>query len=89
LEFDRNSEIILFAGADYVAPFCNMTQSIPFNKRIFYKRANLRQRQGFIYEYYQTKYGAKPIGGLKLHFDTEASEKLINEYLVGKEIEYE
>jgi hypothetical protein len=42
-----------------------------------------------LYEYYQTKYGAKPLGGLKLHFDTEASEKLINEYLVGKEIQYE
>lgn len=42
-----------------------------------------------LYDYYQTKYGAKPIGGLKLHFDTEASEKLINEYLVGKDIQYE
>jgi hypothetical protein len=41
-----------------------------------------------LYEYYQTKYGAKPIGGLKLHFDTEASERLINEYLTGKEIQY-
>jgi hypothetical protein len=26
---------------------------------------------------------------LKLHFDTAASEKLIKNYLVGKEIEYE
>jgi hypothetical protein len=42
-----------------------------------------------LYDYYQTKYGAKPIGGLKLHFDTEASEKLIKTYLVGKEIQYE
>jgi hypothetical protein len=42
-----------------------------------------------LYEYYQKKYGAKPLGGLKLHFDTEASEKLIKEYLVGKEIQYE
>jgi hypothetical protein len=25
---------------------------------------------------------------LKLHFDTEASEKLIKAYLVGKEIQY-
>jgi hypothetical protein len=41
-----------------------------------------------LYDYYQTKYGAKPIGGLKLHFDTEASEKLIKAYLVGKEIQY-
>jgi hypothetical protein len=42
-----------------------------------------------LYEYYQTKYGAKPLGGLKLHFDTDASERLINEYLVGREIQYE
>jgi hypothetical protein len=42
-----------------------------------------------LYEYYQTKYGAKPLGGLKLYFDTEASEKLIKTYLVGKEIQYE
>ncbi|MDR0596243.1 MAG: hypothetical protein LBG50_01725 [Clostridiales Family XIII bacterium] len=42
-----------------------------------------------LYDYYQNQYGAKPIGGLKLHFDTAASEKLINEYLVGKEIQYE
>jgi hypothetical protein len=42
-----------------------------------------------LYDYYQERYGAKPIGGLKLHFDTAASEKLIKNYLVGKEIEYE
>jgi hypothetical protein len=42
-----------------------------------------------LYNYYQTQYGAKPIGGLKLHFDTAASEKLIKTYLVGKEIQYE
>ncbi|MDR1042784.1 MAG: hypothetical protein LBL54_02640 [Clostridiales Family XIII bacterium] len=41
-----------------------------------------------LYEYYQMQYGAKPIGGLKLHFDTEASEKLIKTYLVGKDIQY-
>ena len=42
-----------------------------------------------LYDYYQTQYGAKPLGGLKLHFDTEASKKLIKEYLVGKEIQYD
>lgn len=42
-----------------------------------------------LYEYYQKQYGAKPLGGLKLHFDTMASEKLIKEYLVGKEIRYD
>lgn len=41
-----------------------------------------------LYEYYQKQYGAKPLGGLKLHFDTYASEKLIKDYLVGKEIQY-
>jgi hypothetical protein len=41
-----------------------------------------------LYEYYQKQYGAKPLGGLKLHFDTDASEKLIKDYLVGKEIQY-
>jgi hypothetical protein len=42
-----------------------------------------------LYEYYQKQYGAKPLGGLKLYFDTEASEKLIKEYLIGKEIQYD
>ncbi|MDR1087770.1 MAG: hypothetical protein LBL23_00550 [Coriobacteriales bacterium] len=42
-----------------------------------------------LYEYYQTKYGAKRLGGLKLYFDSEASEKLIQEYLVGQGIQYE
>lgn len=41
-----------------------------------------------LYDYYQLQYGAKPIGGLKLHFDTAASERLIKEYLIGKEIKY-
>jgi hypothetical protein len=27
-----------------------------------------------LFEYYRQHYGAKPLGGLKLHFDTEASE---------------
>jgi hypothetical protein len=42
-----------------------------------------------LYEYYQVRYGAKPLGGTKLYFDTEASARLIEEYLVGKEIRYE
>jgi hypothetical protein len=42
-----------------------------------------------LYEYYQKHYGAKPLGGLKLHFDTEASEKLIQTYLIGKDVHYE
>ncbi|MDR1798209.1 MAG: hypothetical protein LBR44_12395 [Clostridiales Family XIII bacterium] len=42
-----------------------------------------------LFEYYQNQYGAKPLGGLKLHFDTAASEKLIHDYLAGKEIQYE
>ena len=41
-----------------------------------------------LYDYYQNQYGAKPLGGLKLHFDTEASKKLIEEFLAGKEIQY-
>lgn len=34
-----------------------------------------------IYEYYIEKYGAKPISGKKLYFDTEATEALIKKYL--------
>jgi hypothetical protein len=42
-----------------------------------------------LYEYYQRQYGAKPLRGLRLYFDTEASERLIKKYLAGKEIQYE
>jgi hypothetical protein len=34
-----------------------------------------------LYEYYQDKYGAKPIDGRRLYFDTEATQKLIHTYL--------
>jgi hypothetical protein len=34
-----------------------------------------------LYNYYQEKYGAKPIGGRRLLFDKEATENLIAEYL--------
>jgi hypothetical protein len=42
-----------------------------------------------LYKYYQVRYGAKPLGGTRLYFDTVASALLIEEYLVGKEIRYE
>jgi hypothetical protein len=41
-----------------------------------------------LYEYYQRKYGAKPLDGSRLHFDTQASENLIKTYLWGREIQY-
>jgi GNAT superfamily N-acetyltransferase len=34
-----------------------------------------------LYEYYIEKYGAKPLPGRRLHFDTEASQALIERYL--------
>jgi GNAT superfamily N-acetyltransferase len=34
-----------------------------------------------LYEYYIEKYGAKPLPGRRLHFDTEASKALIERYL--------
>jgi GNAT superfamily N-acetyltransferase len=34
-----------------------------------------------LYLYYQVKYGAKPLGGRKLFFDTEATQELIRQYL--------
>jgi hypothetical protein len=52
--FDSNSVISLFAGSDYVPPFCDMTQSIPNKKEILYKSQNIMQRQGFEYIYYNT-----------------------------------
>jgi hypothetical protein len=42
-----------------------------------------------LYDYYQKQYGAKPLGGLKLYFDAEASERLIQTYLAGKDIKYD
>lgn len=39
-------------------------------------------------QYYQARYGAKPLGGARLYFDTGASVRLIEEYLAGKEIRY-
>jgi hypothetical protein len=36
-----------------------------------------------IYNYYITKYGAKPLVGRKLFFDTDASVNLIHQYLGG------
>jgi hypothetical protein len=42
-----------------------------------------------LYDHYRKRYGAKALGGLRLYFDTAASSRLIEEYLVGKEIGYE
>jgi hypothetical protein len=52
--FDSDSIIVLFAGADYAPPFCDMTQSIPNRKKILYKSQNIMRRQGFEYIYYDT-----------------------------------
>jgi GNAT superfamily N-acetyltransferase len=38
-----------------------------------------------LYQYYQVKYGAKPLGGRKLYFDTEAAHHLIKLYLEDEE----
>ncbi|MDR0599329.1 MAG: hypothetical protein LBG84_04510 [Treponema sp.] len=54
IKFDRDSEVILFAGSDYVPPFCDMAQSVQYRKKILYKRHTVTRRQGFVYEYYQT-----------------------------------
>ena len=53
-KFDSNSESILFAGSDYVDPFCRMAQSIRYRKKILYKSRKVIRRPGFDYEYYQT-----------------------------------
>jgi GNAT superfamily N-acetyltransferase len=34
-----------------------------------------------LYQYYIEKYGAKPLPGRRLHFDTQASQALIERYL--------
>jgi hypothetical protein len=55
VKLGSDSEVILFAGSDYVPPFCDMAQSISCTKKILYKSQKIMQRQGFVYEYYQTK----------------------------------
>jgi len=37
-----------------------------------------------LFNYYQDKYGAKPIGNRRLFFDEEATHNLINTYLSGE-----
>jgi hypothetical protein len=34
-----------------------------------------------LYDYYVEKYGAKPLGGRRLYFDTETTKALIRQYL--------
>ncbi|MDR0501208.1 MAG: hypothetical protein LBG97_08235 [Coriobacteriales bacterium] len=40
-----------------------------------------------LYEYYIVKYGAKPLVGRRLHFDTAATKQLIKRYLGGEDDE--
>jgi hypothetical protein len=60
-KFKPDSEVILFAGSDYVSPFCAMVQSIPYppyRKTIVYKSEKVRrmseQRPEFHYEFFKT-----------------------------------
>jgi hypothetical protein len=72
VKFDRDSEIILFAGSDYVSPFCDMVQSIPYQKKILYKSKKVIQRHGFVYEYYKTNKNTTWV--------YEAAETFLNNY---------
>jgi hypothetical protein len=64
VKFNRDSVIILFVGSDSVPPFCGMTKSIPYEKKILYngekgrKVTETMRGQGFVqrfdYEEYQT-----------------------------------
>jgi hypothetical protein len=45
LKFETDSEVILFAGADYVFPFCDMAKSIFCPKKILYKDAKVLEDQ--------------------------------------------
>jgi len=40
------------------------------------------ESKSLLYEYYIEKYGAKPAGGRRLYFDTEATNRLIDKYLI-------
>jgi hypothetical protein len=46
----------------------------------------LFESKSALYEYYQVAYHAKPVRGRLLHFDTQATQWLIDEFLKGDEI---
>jgi hypothetical protein len=71
VKFDSDSEVILFASSTYVSPFCDMAQSIPYKKKILYRSQKITQRQGFVYEYYQTN--------RRTNWYYEAAGKFLNE----------
>lgn len=75
----RDTEVILFAPYDYVRPFCNMTQSIPFNKKTIKFRSKkihndflLLGKKGYDFDYF-------PDGGPHDWF-YKAAEVFLNDY---------